>query len=624
GVGESVAVKLLPRRLCADAEHLQRFVRETKALAQLEDEHFTHFISSGQVDNRPYLVMELVRGVSLKERLLQQGALRQREAVTLLMQLSGALIKAEDMRVVHRDIKPANILIAPPRPGKNEIFCAKICDFGLVKFLQDRAESLGVDEALTVSGIALGTPHYMSPEQATGERSIDHRSDMYSLAASIYHAMMGRTLFSGKTSAVIMYKQVTAAIDVEPLRERGCGPDLVALLRDMLHKEPHERPASWRDVYARSLAIMDELPIPEESDSGGEISLDPHSAPHRRIDTAVAPSPVPGMSQEIYYGRQRSLGLLLIIAFAAVVFLAAMISLLYPAGVSHRALVAGPQTLPAILEAVAESGSAQIIRLRPGIYEQAWHLGPAHAGLQVLADGPGVQLESRGQPVFMLEAGAQDIVIRGPLRISGGSGSALRIEPGASLTFDQVNWEGSGVLSVIGGSLTIHDSQIHAAIEVREGGRLRVNSSHLRHAQAPLHADQATVLLQQSRISGIDADVEDPVVLRRSSLRLQGVEIAADQASTALITQHCTWVEIREVSLRARHTAWMSDESSVGVLDRTRLQAGMIGLNWRGARDPGWTWRAIEVRAPRSSSGVDLETDPDGGPSQTMFEGLPE
>ena len=156
------------------------------------------FFQLWSVDSRPFLIMELVRGMSLKERLLQQGALRQHEAVALLVQLSGALIKAEDHKVVHRDIKPANILIAPAREGKNEPFCAKICDFGLVKFLQDRAESMGADGDLTMSGIALGTPHYMSPEQATGERDIDHRSDMYSLAASVYHTMMGRTLFSGK------------------------------------------------------------------------------------------------------------------------------------------------------------------------------------------------------------------------------------------------------------------------------------------------------------------------------------------------------------------------------------------------------------------------------------------
>ena len=136
GEGPQVAVKMMPARLCSDPEHLQRFVRETRALSQLEDEHFTDFLSSGQVDSRPYLIMELVRGMSLKERLLQQGALRQHEAVALLVQLSGALIKAEDHKVVHRDIKPANILIAPAREGKNEPFCAKICDFGLVKFLK--------------------------------------------------------------------------------------------------------------------------------------------------------------------------------------------------------------------------------------------------------------------------------------------------------------------------------------------------------------------------------------------------------------------------------------------------------------------------------------------------------
>ena len=118
GEGDQVAVKMMPARLCSDPESLQRFIRETRALSRLEDEHFTSFIGSGQVDNRPYLIMELVRGMSLKERLLQMGSLRQHEAVALLIQLSGALIKAEDNHIVHRDIKASKYSHRPGARGE--------------------------------------------------------------------------------------------------------------------------------------------------------------------------------------------------------------------------------------------------------------------------------------------------------------------------------------------------------------------------------------------------------------------------------------------------------------------------------------------------------------------------
>ena len=118
---------------------------------------------------------------------------------------------------------------------------ALLCDFGLAKFV-GRKDETRVHGDLTHSGVAIGTPHYMSPEQATGDRSADPRHDIYGLGATIYHALLGKTLYSGGSSAVIMYKQATAALDMKPLSPsrdraglcRGAGQDVGQAARESL------------------------------------------------------------------------------------------------------------------------------------------------------------------------------------------------------------------------------------------------------------------------------------------------------------------------------------------------------------------------------------------------------
>ncbi|TVR08549.1 MAG: serine/threonine protein kinase, partial [Planctomycetota bacterium] len=461
---EQVAIKILPKRLCADPEHLKRFVLETRALSRMNDEHVTRYISAGEVDARPYLIMELVRGVSLKEHLQQAGALTSRESMAILAQLSGALIKAEDARVVHRDIKPANILLSPARPGYNEPFCAKICDFGLVKFLQDRAQDLGVDEALTVSGIALGTPHYMSPEQATGEREIDYRSDMYSLAATVYHAMMGRTLFSGKTSAVIMYKQVTASIDVEPLRQRGCPDGLVDLLRDMLRKERHERPDSWRDIYTRAISLVDELAgqDPELESAGRQQPVS-----RRRASSAVfnaGPSPVQGMPRGIFRSRRRTVWAMQLLSFSVILLAVTIFWLLSPPGDGSRVIRVAPETFASSLQratqelaayaddpAYADLGSTRTLLLQPGRYQLPSGLSLRSSGLVLQAAAAGVEIEAGDQSLIDLKGSAHVLRMKGPMLIRGRGDALVRVTDGARLYLQDVVVRGAP-LEVVGGS----------------------------------------------------------------------------------------------------------------------------------------------------------------------------
>ena len=255
--GQTVAVKLLSARFNSNEEYLRRFDREARAAMRLSHPHIAKTISSGTVNGIRYMLMELVDGPSLKVRIEEQGPLNEAEALVLMTQMAEALGYAWDHGVLHRDVKPANIIVGPPRPGVDEPFCAKLIDFGLAKVWgtgDAKEESRG---GLTGAGLALGTPHYMSPEQASGQEDLDQRCDIYGLGASLYHALMGHTMYSGKNSEVIMFKQVSEQLDLNELRQMRIRSEIVELLRQMLVKNRHRRIGSWPLVTSATTRLRE-------------------------------------------------------------------------------------------------------------------------------------------------------------------------------------------------------------------------------------------------------------------------------------------------------------------------------------------------------------------------------
>lgn len=631
---DQVAIKILPKRLCADPEHLKRFVLETRALSQLNDQHVTRYISAGEQDSRPYLIMELVRGVSLKEHLQQAGALSSHESVTILAQLSGALIKAEDARVVHRDLKPANILLSPPRSGYDEPFCSKICDFGLVKFLQDRAQDLGVDEALTLSGVALGTPHYMSPEQATGEREIDYRSDMYSLAATVYHAMMGRTLFSGKTSAVIMYKQVTASIDVEPLRQRGCPDELVDLLRDMLRKERHERPSSWRDIYTRATAIVDTLA--RQAIAQPQPGSQPISRRRASSETLSAgPSPVQGMPRGIFRSRRRTVWAMQLLGLSLVLLVVMLTWLWRPPGDGTRSLRVTPDTfvdawhvamqeltIYADDSTYADLGSTRTLILQPGRYAISTPLAVTASGLVLQAAGAGVEIDAGDRPLLDVGADAGTLRIQGPMLIRGRGTALLRVADGAQVFIQDAELRGAP-LQVIGGILHIQDSTVGTGLSVFDGGELRMRNSVLEDPMPGLHADGGLLVLERVGIYQRRASAYPTLALDASNVQMRGVRVMSDGADIALRTRGCQWLDLQDVELQALDVAWQSSASTAVIVDGMLLDSRRIGLQWQGPWDHQWQWRHIRARSPQAAVGVQLDVGHDQGPDPAVMAAVP-
>jgi serine/threonine protein kinase len=191
-----VAIKVLDPHLSATIGH-ERFLREIAVAAALQHPHILPLYDSGDADGLLYYVMPLVDGPSLRARIARDRQLPVDEAIRIATQVAGALDYAHGRGVVHRDIKPENILL----DGEN----ALVADFGIAKTLD------AAGEALTATGIAIGTPAYMSPEQSSGEHGVDGRTDTYALACVVYEMLAGEPPFTGVSAQAVIAKRFASA-----------------------------------------------------------------------------------------------------------------------------------------------------------------------------------------------------------------------------------------------------------------------------------------------------------------------------------------------------------------------------------------------------------------------------
>jgi serine/threonine protein kinase len=241
-----VAIKLLPRQFSEDTEALKRFQREARVASALNHPNICTLYDIGERDGQPFLVMELLEGQTLKER-LGGGAVPEAELLDIALQVSGALAAVHAKGIVHRDIKPANIFLVKPASGRPGL--AKILDFGLAKLLAEpqttettaeQATEPSAELTVTDPGTRIGTAPYMSPEQVRGE-GIDARSDLFSLGATLYQAATGVPPFRGETRkdvANAILREVPAA----PRRlKAGLSRELERILLKALEKDPWRR-----------------------------------------------------------------------------------------------------------------------------------------------------------------------------------------------------------------------------------------------------------------------------------------------------------------------------------------------------------------------------------------------
>ncbi len=245
GLDRRVVIKVLPPDLAAGVS-IERFRREIQLAARLQQANIVPVLATGDGNGVSYYVMPFVQGEALREQMKQRGALPVAEVVSIVRDVSRALAAAHAEGIVHRDIKPENILLSGG--------AAVVTDFGIAKAIADaRAPSDATEsseDALTVLGTSLGTPAYMSPEQAAGDPATDHRSDIYALGVVAYEALAGRPLFDARSA----HQMVTAHMTEVPVPIGTRRPDvpapLAALIMRCLAKDPAQRPASAAEILA--------------------------------------------------------------------------------------------------------------------------------------------------------------------------------------------------------------------------------------------------------------------------------------------------------------------------------------------------------------------------------------
>jgi hypothetical protein len=257
-LGRNVVVKVLLPELAAGVS-IDRFRREIQLAAQLQHPHIVPLLAAGESAGLPYFTMPFVVGESLRARLFRDHELPVPEAIRLLRDVASALDYAHAQGVVHRDIKPDNVLLTHR--------VAVVTDFGVAKALSVSAAGGGQGHApgLTTMGVALGTPTYMAPEQASADPAMDHRVDVYAFGVMAYEMLAGQPPFTGRTPQALLGAHLVALPEAVTNRRPGLPPGLASLIMRCLEKHPADRPQTAGDL----IAALDVLTTP----SGGTVPV---------------------------------------------------------------------------------------------------------------------------------------------------------------------------------------------------------------------------------------------------------------------------------------------------------------------------------------------------------------
>jgi serine/threonine-protein kinase len=229
-----VAIKLLHAGIAANTDMVQRFEREAQVAGTVGNDHILEILDLGALPaGERYMVMEYLDGVTLTERIKARGRLTPSESVPIIRQVLRGLAAAHGAGIVHRDLKPDNIFILREKAGIRDF--VKIIDFGISKF----SEQGGASSRMTRTGALMGTPHYMAPEQATGSRDIDSRTDIYAVGIIMYEMLTGRVPFQAETFNQLLFEIALAKI----IPARQIVPDLDPAIDTIVMKASARDPA---------------------------------------------------------------------------------------------------------------------------------------------------------------------------------------------------------------------------------------------------------------------------------------------------------------------------------------------------------------------------------------------
>lgn len=231
-LGNRVAIKFIETDYADNEEARTRFENEARAAAKLNSKHVVQVFDYGVMpDGRPFIVMEYLSGESLDARLERCGCMSLADTTRIITQVGRALVKAHASGIVHRDLKPENIFLVHDDDDGTDI--AKVVDFGIAKFTDT---AMGVSSS-TRTGSVLGTPYYMSPEQARGLRSVDYRSDLWSLGVIVFRCLTGRYPFEGEAIGDLLVKICTAQLPI-PSQVAPTPPAFDAWFEKAMQRDP--------------------------------------------------------------------------------------------------------------------------------------------------------------------------------------------------------------------------------------------------------------------------------------------------------------------------------------------------------------------------------------------------
>jgi eukaryotic-like serine/threonine-protein kinase len=317
-IGRRFAIKFLHPQLASNAEVVARFQREAQAAGGLENENIAAVVDAGTADDgAPYLVMEYLDGEDLAHLLMRGGALPLSRAVFIMIQACRGLAAAHSRGIVHRDLKPENLYICRRNDASDLV---KVLDFGIAKLHTGRAST-----SLTQTGTTMGTPYYMSLEQARGAKEVDHRTDIYALGVILYEMLGGAKPHPGESYNAILYHVLTQEPAPLDTMRPDLPPGVSAIVQKAMAREPGDRYASVAEFMDALIPFSGRSLTPLRSQAGLPVVMGATMQSPVSLRAMAVPAPItqqtPEISDEVPAGSRSRVVVWAMSAAAAVLFI---------------------------------------------------------------------------------------------------------------------------------------------------------------------------------------------------------------------------------------------------------------------------------------------------------------